>query len=329
MHTDPQDNRAALPKAAFQADQHQASDALNSTMSMNNESERENENSASTIDDMSLRIYQTPVQHLPEDLYVPPQAFAIWLEQFAGPLDFLLYLVKKNNVDLTQMSILPITEQYLAYIAELDTDHFELAGDYLLMASTLIAIKTELLLPTPETPTDERDPKAELIERLEEYAQIKAASERLDNLVRLERDVFLAMVSMPSQDVMNAELPNYSPTLLIDSLFKMQLQPDYQMHTVKVDAVPLSDRIASISRQLSTDGTRSFYELLDRSQGKVGVVVSFVAVLELIKRQLVGVVQPELTDTDIAGDEQTNSASDASDSTQHNHIEKLTLQWLA
>ncbi|MDN6275510.1 segregation and condensation protein A [Psychrobacter sp.] len=296
---------------------------------MNNESERENENSASTIDDMSLRIYQTPVQHLPEDLYVPPQAFAIWLEQFAGPLDFLLYLVKKNNVDLTQMSILPITEQYLAYIAELDTDHFELAGDYLLMASTLIAIKTELLLPTPETPTDERDPKAELIERLEEYAQIKAASERLDNLVRLERDVFLAMVSMPSQDVMNAELPNYSPTLLIDSLFKMQLQPDYQMHTVKVDAVPLSDRIASISRQLSTDGTRSFYELLDRSQGKVGVVVSFVAVLELIKRQLVGVVQPELTDTDIAGDEQTNSASDASDSTQHNHIEKLTLQWLA
>lgn len=80
---------------------------------------------------------------------VPPQAFAIWLEQFAGPLDFLLYLVKKNNVDLTQMPILPITEQYLAYISELDTEHFELAGDYLLMASTLIAIKTELLLPKP------------------------------------------------------------------------------------------------------------------------------------------------------------------------------------
>ncbi len=90
--------------------------------------------------DMALRIYQTPVANLPEDLYVPPQAFAIWLEQFAGPLDFLLYLVKKNNVDLTQMAILPITEQYLAYINQLDTDHFELAGDYLLMASTLIAI---------------------------------------------------------------------------------------------------------------------------------------------------------------------------------------------
>ncbi len=265
--------------------------------------------------DMSLRIYQTPVQHLPEDLYVPPQAFAIWLEQFAGPLDFLLYLVKKNNVDLTQMPILPITEQYLAYISELDTEHFELAGDYLLMASTLIAIKTELLLPKPQTPTDERDPKAELIERLEAYAQIKGASQRLDNLVRLERDVFLAMVSMPNQDIMSAELPSYSPNLLIDSLFKMQLQPDYHMqtHTIKVDAVPLADRIASISRQLSTNGARSFYQLLDKSQGKIGVVVSFVAVLELMKRQLVGVASTE-GEVEVEVD---------------NQLSQLTLQWLA
>lgn len=261
--------------------------------------------------DAALRIYQTPVANLPEDLYVPPGAFAIWLEQFAGPLDFLLYLVKKNNVDLTQMDILPITEQYLAYIGELDSDHFELAGDYLLMASTLIAIKTELLLPKPQTPTDERDPKAELIERLEAYAQIKEASLRLDSLVRLERDVFLAMVSLPSTDVMQAELPCYSPTLLIDSLFKMQLQPDYQMHNIKVDAVPLSDRIASISRQLSTGSARSFYQLLDKSQGRVGAVVSFVAVLELMKRQLVGVVS-----SDVEADKEASQ------------INSLTLQWL-
>jgi len=261
--------------------------------------------------DAALRIYQTPVANLPKDLYVPPGAFAIWLEQFAGPLDFLLYLVKKNNVDLTQMDILPITEQYLAYIGELDSDHFELAGDYLLMASTLIAIKTELLLPKPQTPTDERDPKAELIERLEAYAQIKEASLRLDSLVRLERDVFLAMVSLPSTDVMQAELPSYSPTLLIDSLFKMQLQPDYQMHNIKVDAVPLSDRIASISRQLSTGSARSFYQLLDKSQGRVGAVVSFVAVLELMKRELVGVVS-----SDVEADKETSQ------------INSLTLQWL-
>ena len=300
---------ATLPKAAFSVSLHK-----NAKFMDNNGKHR-----ISINNDMALRIYQTPVQHLPEDLYVPPQAFAIWLEQFAGPLDFLLYLVKKNNVDLTQMPILPITEQYLAYISELDTEHFELAGDYLLMASTLIAIKTELLLPRPETPSDERDPKAELIERLEEYAQIKVASQRLDNLVRLERDVFLAMVSMPSQEIMSAELPNYSPNLLIDSLFKMQLQPDYQMHNIKVDAVPLSDRIASISRQLSTDGARSFYELLDKSQGKIGVVVSFVAVLELMKRQLVGVVNNH-SELQPAADNQ--SAVDR-------HIGQLTLQWLA
>ena len=314
MKTELKNEQAALPKAAFSVGAYQSSEFSDSN------GEHDGQHNHSVVNDMSLRIYQTPVQHLPEDLYVPPQAFAIWLEQFAGPLDFLLYLVKKNNVDLTQMPILPITEQYLAYINELDTEHFELAGDYLLMASTLIAIKTELLLPKPETPSDERDPKAELIERLEEYAQIKVASQRLDNLVRLERDVFLAMVSMPSQDVMNAELPNYSPNLLIDSLFKMQLQPDYQMHTIKVDAVPLADRIASISRQLSTAGAHSFYELLDKTQGKIGVVVSFVAVLELMKRQLVGVINADLKGHDTAaGDEFV----------ENSHIGQLTLQWLA
>ena len=316
METEPQHEPVAASKVAVLTGAYQASVLLN-----NNDSKGIKDNSE--INDMSLRIYQTPVQHLPDDLYVPPQAFAIWLEQFAGPLDFLLYLVKKNNVDLTQMPILPITEQYLAYISELDTEHFELAGDYLLMASTLIAIKTELLLPKPETPTDERDPKAELIERLEEYAQIKAASQRLDNLVRLERDVFLAMVSMPSQDIMNAQLPNYSPNLLIDSLFKMQLQPDYQMHTIKVDAVPLSDRIASISRQLSTEGARSFYELLDKTQGKIGVVVSFVAVLELMKRQLIGVVNSHV-DSHI----DNNSLNDTS-TILYDTLGQLTLEWLA
>jgi len=315
VDTDLQYGQAAVSQAALSIDAYQMSESLTSH-------DATNVTDRSTIRDTSLRIYQTPVQHLPEDLYVPPQAFAIWLEHFAGPLDFLLYLVKKNNVDLTQMPILPITEQYLAYISELDTEHFELAGDYLLMASTLIAIKTELLLPKPETPTDERDPKAELIERLEEYAQIKVASQRLDSLVRLERDVFLAMVSMPSQDIMNAELPNYSPNLLIDSLFKMQLQPDYQMHSIKVDTVPLADRIASISRQLSTDGARSFYELLDKAQGKIGVVVSFVAVLELMKRQLVGVVVNSAPDGD-------KTSMDTNQSALNKQMGPLTLQWLA
>lgn len=238
--------------------------------------------------DDHIRIFDTPVSSLPDDLYIPPQAFAIWLEQFAGPLDFLLYLVKKNNFDLTQTAILPITEQYLTYIKELDDTYFELAGDYLLMASTLITIKSELLLPKPKITEEELSPKARLIRRLEEYAQIKEASRRLDNLIRLERDVFLAFVSLPTREAMRAKLPNYSPQILINSLINMQIKPDYQMHHIKTDPVPLPERIAKISLMLSQQGSGTFVQLLDKTQGRVGVVVSFVAVLELLKRGLIG-----------------------------------------
>ena len=278
----------------------------------------------------SIRIYTTPVQALPEDLYVPPQAFAIWLEQFEGPLDFLLYLVKKNNFDITDTAILPITEQYLAYIDELDADHFELAGDYLLMASTLIAIKTELLLPAPEKLEDERDPKAELIARLEDYAQIKEAARRLDNLIRLERDVFLAMASLPDPEVMAAELPNYPAEMLVESLLKMQLKPDYQMHNIKVDPIPLSDRIASISRQLSERGEGAFIELLDENQGRLGVVVSFVAVLELMKRQIIDVIAIEEAQNSTIDEPENTVNSSPKESQPHTYIlSSLKLRWVA
>lgn len=278
----------------------------------------------------SIRIYTTPVQALPEDLYVPPQAFAIWLEQFEGPLDFLLYLVKKNNFDITDTAILPITEQYLAYIDELDADHFELAGDYLLMASTLIAIKTELLLPAPEKLEDERDPKAELIARLEDYAQIKEAARRLDNLIRLERDVFLAMASLPDPAVMAAELPNYPAEMLVESLLKMQLKPDYQMHNIKVDPIPLSDRIASISRQLSERGEGAFIELLDENQGRLGVVVSFVAVLELMKRQIIDVIAIEEAQNSTIDEPENTVNSSPKESQPHTYsLSSLKLRWVA
>ncbi|MFC0820879.1 segregation and condensation protein A [Moraxella marmotae] len=241
-----------------------------------------------------VRIFDTPVLNLPEDLYIPPQAFAIWLEQFAGPLDFLLYLVKKNNFDLTETAILPITEQYLRYIHDLDEEYFELAGDYLLMASTLIAIKSELLLPQPQIGDDETSPKARLIQRLEEYAQIKEAAQRIDGLLRLERDVFLAFASMPSAEAMQRELPNYSPQILVNSLVNMQIRPATASHTVQADSVPLPERIATITRILSQKGVSSFADLIDKSQGKIGIVVSFVAVLELIKRGFIGFSEPEV-----------------------------------
>lgn len=247
-----------------------------------------------------IRLYDTPIQHLPDDLYIPPEAFAVWLEQFEGPLDFLLYLVKKNNFDISTTAILPITEQYLAYIKELNQHHFELAGDYLLMASTLIAIKSELLLPQSQFKEDnEQNPTKKLIQKLEEYAQIKEASTRLDSLIRLEKDVFLAYASLPNPDIMAKQIPPYPTTLLVDSLVKMQIKPDYQMHHIKTDPVPLADRMASISRILAQKGEGRFVEILDKSQGKLGIVVSFVAVLELAKQKLLTFLVNENDNTNL------------------------------
>ncbi|ELA08106.1 chromosome segregation and condensation protein ScpA [Moraxella macacae 0408225] len=234
---------------------------------------------------MQVRIFTTPVQSLPDDLYIPPEAFAVWLEQFEGPLDFLLYLVKKNNFDITTTAILPITEQYLSYINELDEQYFELAGDYLLMTSTLINIKSSLLLPTPKLADDEKNPTKQLIRRLEEYAQIKAVSKKIDMLIRLERDVFLAFASLPDENLTKS--PSYPVVLLTNSLINMQIKPDYQMHHIKADIIPLAERMANISQILASRGKSEFGEILDKSQGRLGVVVSFVAILELAKQKLI------------------------------------------
>ncbi len=235
----------------------------------------------------SIRLFDTPVQSLPDDLYIPPKAFAIWLEQFEGPLDFLLYLVKKNNFDITTTAILPITEQYLTYIEQLKDSHFELAGDYLLMASTLIAIKSELLLPKPALSLDEKSPTKALIRRLEEYAQIKHATHRLNALVRLERDVFSAYASLPDPEVRKQHLPPYPATLLATSLQKIQRQTQTATHHIAADPVPLAHRLSAIKHYLCSHKRASFAELLQPTQGKLGIVVSVVAVLELLKRGLI------------------------------------------
>lgn len=246
-----------------------------------------------------IRLYQTPVQSLPEDLYIPPAAFAIWLEQFEGPLDFLLYLVKKNNFDITSTALLPITAQYLDYIKELDDAYFELAGDYLLMASTLIAIKSELLLPAPSPVPDDISPTKALLDRLTHYAQIKHVSERLDSLLRLERDVFLAYASLPDDDSLAQAAADlrapYPADWLAKSLRAMQMRPDYQLHThhIRADRVRLAERMRSIRQFMRSQQRAPFWQVLDKRQGRLGVVVSFVAVLELAKQHLIDFIIDE------------------------------------
>lgn len=238
--------------------------------------------------DLAIRLYDTSIQSLPDDLYIPPKAFAIWLEQFEGPLDFLLYLVKKNNFDITTTAILPITQQYLTYIEQLKDSHFELAGDYLLMASTLIAIKSELLLPKPTPALDDKSPTKALIRRLEDYAQIKHATHRLNALVRLERDVFSAYASLPDPEIRKQHLPPYPAKLLSNALIKLQ-KNTRQTHHIVADTVPLAERLVAIIGYLSTKKRANFSDILDKRQGKLGVVVSFIAILELIKQQRLAV----------------------------------------
>lgn len=241
------------------------------------------------MSEFQARLYDQTIDELPEDLYIPPEAFAVWIEQFEGPLDFLLYLVRKNGLDLTEMSILPIIEQYLDYIKHLDTLHFELAGDYMLMAATLIDIKTRLMLPKPKVVEDEDDPTKTLLERLSIYAQIKEAAERVDTLIRLERDVFAALASLP--ELPKIEVPeNHDAALLQKAMVGLSLKPRMVQHHIGFDDVPLSDKIAEVSIRLQKLKYCRFYELLNPEQGRIGVVVSLVAVLELLKQQLIKIV---------------------------------------
>lgn len=251
-----------------------------------------------TKDTLKIRIYDKQIEELPEDLYIPPEAFAVWIDQFEGPLDFLLYLVRKNGLDLTEMAILPITEQYLDYIKHLDSHHFELAGDYLLMAATLIDIKTRLMLPKPKVIEDETDPTKTLLERLAIYAQIKEASVRVNQLILLERDVHHAIVSMPMAKIAENQEKNlqnqyYDTALLEKAMLKIAMRPRMTKHEVEADIIPLSERIADVSHQLQKFKYCRFMELLSPEQGRVGVVVSFVAILELLKQQFIKITSAD------------------------------------
>lgn len=234
-----------------------------------------------------IRLFGAPIKSLPKDLYIPPDFFAIWLEQFCGPLDFLLYLVKKNNLDIANIDILPIIEQYLEYIDQLDgsfaLNDFDLAGDYLLMAGTLINIKSQMLLPVSKVVQNEDSPTKKLIQKLEGYAQIKQAAQNIDNILRLERDVFLSLRAF-CPDNAPQQVHYYSADILTKNLIAMQQKENYQLHHIKSDTITLSSRMNAIKKALQS-GKKRFFELLDYSQGRTGIVLSFMAILEFAKQE--------------------------------------------
>jgi len=232
----------------------------------------------------------SPYLQLPEDLYIPPDALEVFLELFEGPLDLLLYLIKKQNLDIIDIPIAQITRQYLDYIRLMSDLKLELAAEYLLMAAWLAEIKSRMLLPRQLDPEEEEeDPRATLIRRLQEYEIIKNAAEQIDDLPRLERDLFVADV-----DVANLSVARILPDVqLKDMLLAFQdvLKRAEQLSHHQIIKEPLSvrERMSTILENLKRADSLFFTQLFSRNEGRHGVVVSFLAILELSKERLVDI----------------------------------------
>ncbi|MEQ1161791.1 segregation/condensation protein A [Acinetobacter calcoaceticus] len=234
-----------------------------------------------------IRVLDEWHDKIPEDLYIPPAAFEILLEQFEGPLDFLIYLIQKNGFDLIQVDIAPIATQYLTYMDSMKSLNIELTADYMVMAALLADLKSRLLLPKPTVISIEKDPKQELIDRLETYLRIKQAAERLGQMPILERDTFSVNVSLGH---IAPVYEGYDISALHDALFCVFNRPEPVIHVVAQEPVLLEERIAYIEEKLESGDVLSFKELLNPLQGRMGMVVTFMAVLELTRQQRVKII---------------------------------------
>ncbi len=235
-----------------------------------------------------------PVTELPQDLYIPPYALQVFLEAFEGPLDLLLYLIRRQNLDILDIPIAEITRQYIEYIELMKELQLELAGEYLVMAAMLAEIKSRMLLPRPVVEEDEEhDPRAELVRRLQEYERFKKAAENLEELPRLERDVHLGQAEAPERQVVT-KLPDVTLKELMVAL--QQVLARAEMFTnLHVQREPLSvrQRMSEILTRIRGAQFTQFDKLFDVEEGRMGVAVTFIAVLELLRESLIEVVQSE------------------------------------
>ncbi|KPZ52358.1 MULTISPECIES: ScpA family protein [unclassified Pseudoalteromonas] len=229
----------------------------------------------------------------PEDLYIPPDALEVILETFEGPLDLLLYLIKKHKLDVLELSIFSITEQYVSYVEMMSEFQLELAGEYLVMAALLAQIKSRLLLPVHEELEEEEDPRAELIKRLKEYEQFKKAAENIDAIPRVGRDIFVANATMPVIENTAQNLPELELKDLMLALSDVMARAKtFEHHQVTAEALSTRERMSQILAQLSNaKKALPFSDLFTLSEGRSGVVVSFIAMLELIKEGLISCLQ--------------------------------------
>lgn len=235
-----------------------------------------------------------PVVTLPQDLYIPPDALEVFLDAFTGPLDLLLYLIKRQNFDILDIPIAEVTRQYVSYIELLQGLRLELAAEYLVMAAMLAEIKSRLLLPKPIDPeAEEIDPRAELVRRLQEYERIKQAAEELEKLPQQGRDIFWAAAQLPTTPVqpVKPQLDLRELALAFQDVLRRTALIAH--HHVKREQLSIRERMTIILERVKTNERLEFVSLFTVSEGRMGVVVTFIAILELLRQALIEMFQVE------------------------------------
>lgn len=235
-----------------------------------------------------------PLTAIPMDLYIPPHALEVILDAFEGPLDLLLYLIKRQNIDILNIPIAKITHQYMQYIEVMQELQLELAAEYLVMAAMLAEIKSRMLLPRPSSNDEEgEDPRAELVRRLQEYERYKKAALEIDSLPRLERDVFQASAEMCERKVVEI-LPDVTLRELLLSFQEVLSRADmFAHHHVQRETLSVRQRMSDVLARIQDGKFAEFTSLFTPAEGRMGVVVTFLAILELIREALLDIVQSE------------------------------------
>lgn len=232
---------------------------------------------------------------IPMDLYIPPDALEVFLDAFEGPLDLLLYLIKKQNLDILNINVFQITEQYMQYVELMHALQLELAAEYLVMASMLAEIKSRMLLPRVSADDDEEeeDPRAELIRRLQEYEQFKGAAENMDELPRVGRDIYTTAEHQP--DYQRPKLhPDVDMREILLALKEVMARADmFEEHEIQRETLSTRQRMGEVLERLSGGAFVPFITLFDANEGRLGVVVTFLAVMELCKESLIDLIQNE------------------------------------
>jgi segregation and condensation protein A len=235
-----------------------------------------------------------PFLQLPEDLYIPPEALKVFLETFEGPLDLLLYLIRKQNLDILNIPIAQISKQYMRYIDVMCNFQLELAAEYLLMAALLAEIKSRMLLPRQvNLEEEEEDPRAVLVRRLQEYERIKKAAEDLEEIPRMERDIFIATVDTSTVNVHKCQPEVQLHDIVLALQGVLQRVDQLSHHIITKEPSSVRERMALIMGRLEDTSSFLFTRLFTQQEGKAGVVVTFLAILELSKAELIEILQAE------------------------------------